>query len=242
MKKLIPILAVGLLLCVADLGYAQGNDDLTVEQLRDYVSESGIYHTRQSREVRGSPYLNKEWLQGHLVMENSVRSEQLMLRLNTYDQEVEFVRNEEVLVIPPQNLNAVVIYSEFGDIRFENGFRSEEEEIGPNTLLRVLHDGKSKLLVHHVTVLQEDMASYGTANQLDEYIKNQKYYFVDTEGTFHEIRLRERDFLGQMGEYADKVEDYANSNNLSFDEESEAAILMQYYDKLLPGEEEGSDS
>lgn len=241
MKKLIPILAVGLLLCVADLGYSQGNDDLTVEQLQEYTSDTGVYHTRQSREVRGTPYLNKDWLQGHLVMDNSVQSEQLMLRLNTYEQEVEFIRDEQVLVIPPQNLNAVVIYNEFGDIRFENGFQSEADDIGPNTLLRVLHDGKTKLLVHHVTVLQEDMASYGTANQLDEYIKNQNYYFVDTEGTFHEVRLRGRDILGQMGDYADKVEEYADSNDLSFDEESEAVILMQYYDKLLPGEEE-SDS
>ncbi|MDZ7773740.1 MAG: hypothetical protein U5K31_13520 [Balneolaceae bacterium] len=235
MKKLLVILA-GFLLIGAEQGIAQTQGDLTVEQLRDYVSDQGVYQTRISRNVRGTPYLNADWLRGHLTLADGQQSQPIMMRLNTYEQEVEFVRDEEVLVIPPSSLSGLVIYNNFGNITFENGYRSEEYEITEDYLLRVLHDNRTKLLVEHVTVLQKDMASYGTASRQDEYIDNRNIFFVSADGSWEEIRLRKRDILNQLDSHRSEIEEFVKQNNLDYSEEQEVVRILQHYDSLLQNE------
>lgn len=232
MKKLLPLLA-GLLLFAAAPGTAQTQGELTLEQLREYSTNSGVYQTRISRNVRGTPYLNADWLQGHLMLSDGNQSQPLMMRLNTYDQEVEFVRDEQVLVIPPSSLDGLVIYNEWGDITFRNGYQNEEHEITEDYLLRVLHEDRTKLLIEHVTILQEDMASYGTASQQDEYIDNSNYFFVSADGSWEEIRLRKRDILNQLDSHRSQIEEFVKQNNLDYSEEQEVARILEHYDSLL---------
>lgn len=222
---------------------AQTTDNLTRDVLNSISTSTGLNYTQSNRRVTGTPYLNKDWKRGHIILRDDTQSEQVLLRLNTYNPAVEFSRgvDETIYVIPPNNLKGMVIYSDFGDILFRNGYSAEEEGITPSTMLRVIHEGETKLLVHHKTVLQEDMASYGMASQIDEYIDSDSYYLVTPDGTFNEIRLRKRDIMRQLGEHADAVERYSRQNNLDFGEETEAAVLLQYYDSLIAENESGDN-
>lgn len=231
MKKLLTIIA-GLLLFATSQGFAQ-DDQITAEELRQYIGEKGVYRTRTSKRVKGTPYLNKDFKMGYIMLTEKSRSEDLPLRLNTYDQEIEFARGEEVFAIPPNRVKGFVIYNEFGNVVFKNGFRSEEHDVNGSTLLRVIHDGQTKLLAHHVTNLQEDMASYGMASQLDEYIDDRHYYLVKPDGTWEEIRLRKRDILRSLEDYKDQIEEFAKRNSLDFGEEPEVATMLKHYDSLI---------
>lgn len=220
---------------------AQTSDILTTDVLNSISTSTGLNYTQFNRRVKGTPYLNKDWKRGHVILKDDTRSEQVLLRLNTYKPAVEFSRgvDETIYVIPPDNLKGMVIYSDFGDILFRNGYSAEEEDITPSTMLRVIHEGKTKLLAHHKTVLQEDIPTYGVASQVDEFIVSDSYYLVTPDGTFNEIRLRKRDIMRQLGEHADAVERYSRQNNLDFGEETEAAVLLQYYDSLIAENESG---
>ncbi|MDZ7772153.1 MAG: hypothetical protein U5K31_05345 [Balneolaceae bacterium] len=99
MKKLLTIF-VGFLLFATSQGFAQDNQ-ITAEELRQYIGEKGVYRTRTSKRVKGTPYLNKDFKMGYIMLTEKSRSEDLPLRLNTYDQEIEFARGEEVFAIPP---------------------------------------------------------------------------------------------------------------------------------------------
>lgn len=227
------IFLAGLLLMTAGQVHSQDVQEISAEELRQYIGEEGVYRTRTSRRVKGTPYLNKDWKMGHIILNQKSRSEQLPLRMNTFEQEIEFVRDDEVFAIPPQNVDGFVIYNEFGNILFKNGYRSEEHEVNPSTLLRVVHEGQTKLLVHHKTHLQQDMASYGMASKLDEYIDSRSYYLVTPDGSFNEIRLRKRDILRQLDDHREEIEEFAKQNNLDYSEEPEVATMLNHYDSLI---------
>lgn len=211
---------------------AQGPETLSNEDLNRF-STSKVIRTVTSTDYHGSPYLNTDWQQGHIMINSRAKSQQLRLRFNAHENQVEFIENETVYAIPSNNLSGFVIYTTDGDMVFKNGYVSNEHEIDKKTLLRIIYEGKVKFLAHHKVLLRDKMQAYGSAVKQKEFVNVDNYFLVDEYGNFNKLKkLKKKDILKALGGDDKKLQDYAHSKNLSFKEESDLRLILQYYDSM----------
>ncbi|MDX1671932.1 MAG: hypothetical protein R3211_06295 [Balneolaceae bacterium] len=191
-----------------------------------------VMRTFQSREVKGTPYLSNEWVQGHIIINENANTESIYLRFNSYQNRVEFARDQNAYAVDSKKIDGFVLYASDGRIIFRNGFTSDKHDIEPSTLLRVIQDGNTKFLCHHKTTLKEDLPTYGSATKKDEFVSNQNFYIVDSDGTFHEIKkLKAKHVLGILDDKKKEIKEFVRTNNLDYSKESDIARIVAFYNK-----------
>lgn len=227
------ILFFTLILSVSIPTQAQDKAIFDVDQLGKNAIENVLY-TFQTEKIKGSPYMNDHWVQGHVIIDENTKSGTVYLRFNSYQNQVEFARDEQAFAINSSRIDGFVMYASDGQINFRNGFKSEEHDIDPSTLLRVVQDGKVDFLCHHKTKLKEEVPAYGSATKKNEFKSDRDYYIVDSSGTFHKIKkLKEKHVLKALGDKKKELRQFAESNNLDFSEESDIARIVAYYNKQV---------
>lgn len=222
MKHLIAVLFITSIF--TDLSVAQDHDGI------DMIQDGELVHFITRTELKGSPYLYPDWLQGHVIVNNNSKTDALPLRYNTETNTIEYRRNNETYILESNTINGFVIYTDAGDITFKNDFYSEKNDINSATFLRVIYNGQTKLLAHHSARLNEDVPTYGAAAKQNAYINNVNYYIL-VDGQLHEVKLEKEEFLNIFSENAQNIEEYATSSNLSFETEAGVSQIIRYYDQ-----------
>lgn len=232
MKNLAIFGILAALLLATSPAYSQEDTDITTTELLEYLSDSGVVRTRTSRAVKGSPYFNTDWLKGHVMINEKATTETIYLRYNMENNTVEFTRDNKIYALSPNKIDGFIIYTQTQDIIFRNGFQTNDDDIKPSTLVRVVYDGNIKLLAHHTSSLKKNLATYGSATKRDEYVSDTDFYLVNSDGTFNEIRLRRRDILRTLSDKEDELKEFARANNLDYDEEPELIKILAHYDRI----------
>lgn len=210
---------------------------ITTEELREFGRqlETGAARIVKSKRVKGTPYLNDEWLKGYVLITDKSKTETLRIRFNVETNTLEFLRNETVYVLDSNKIKGFVIPGLPQDLVFKNGFTSENNDIKHSTFLRVIIDGEIKFLCHHKTILREDISTYGMASQVDEYVPDTDYYLVTDNGKLHEIRLKRKDVLRVLDDKEDKIREFVRANNLDYGEEDDVKRIVSFYNSLKSG-------
>lgn len=216
--------------------YAQGNT-VTSEELSEFGRQldRGVVRVVKSKRVKGSPYLNDEWLKGYVKVTDKANTEMLRLRFNTETNTLEFLRNETVYALDSRKIKGFVIPGHPEDLVFRNGFNPDDDDINRSTFLRIISDGKTKFVCHHKTSLKEDLSTYGMASQVDEYVSTTDYYLITPNNKFHDIRLKRKDIIRVFSDEEDKVREYVRANNLDYGEENDVKRIVSFYNSLKSG-------
>lgn len=212
--------------------FSLAQENITKYQLQNLNELSSVIGKRQVTETTGSAYLNTKFLKGHIFLNENTTSQPVFLRYNTQKNNIEFLRNKEVLVTDANKISGFEIYTNQENITFRNGFSTDIDEIKKATFLRIIYNGNVKLLAHHSSYLQKDLASYNTAVQKNKYRKVLTYYFVGKDGNFQEFELNKNDVISFMSDKSKKIKKYARENGLDFKSERDVASIIKYYDKL----------
>lgn len=212
--------------------FSQGQvKEIEREDLED-LGNSEIMRTKQATQTQGTPYLNPTFLRGEAIINGGATTEALYLRLNTEENVVEILRNDEIQLLDKDKIEGFRIFTNEDDVLFKKGYKSDEHDIKRSTLLRFMYDGISKFVVHHSSALKEDLPSYGSATKKNAYVSFMNYYIITPDGTFHEIELNKEDILNVLSDQKQELEQVANDNDLSFDNEDDVAELIAKYDQL----------
>jgi len=210
---------------------AQGKD-ITKQDLRSFGKLNSMVPTRSAKVVTGTPYLTEQFLKGKIILNSHSTTKALYIRFNTNKNQVEFVRGKKIMVTDPNKIDGFNILTQEGKpIIFKNGFHTDIDDISGNTLLRIIHEGKIKLLAHHGSTLLKNLASYGSA---DEHMRYQSYvdYYLVIDGKFHKVKLSEKNFLNTLGDHKSDLKNYANSNHLSFKNFNDLDMILNHYEKI----------
>lgn len=207
------------------------NEQVTRQQLTDLANRKGVIRTRIVTKYQGTPYFN-DWSKGHVIISENHITEPILIRYDMEYDAVVFSRDKKIYTISNDKMRGFVLYTTDGDINFRNGFNTDIKAIGQNTLLRIIYDGETKLVAHHTSDLQENLPTYGTANKVSAFEDDVDFYLVTEDGEFNKIRLRKNDVLNILADNGQKVSEYANSNNLKFDNENHLKQILSYYDSL----------
>lgn len=198
---------------------------------------SGDYYLNsQSRDVKGDPYFNKDWLKGKVQITDKAVTEELLIRLNIADNILEFTRGEKVYLMNSGKIKGFTFFAQPENIVFKNGFKSEDHDIKPATFVRVMYSGDVKMIAHHSSSLKKNLPTYGSANIKDEYVDDTEYFIIDESGNYHDVKLKKRHILRTLEKnLRDQVEDFADQQNLDFGEEQDLDEILAHYDQLKSG-------
>lgn len=205
---------------------------ITREELRSYGKLSSMVPTRSERVVTGTPYLTEQFLKGKIMINTRSTTKTLYIRYNTNKNQVEFLRGKKIMATDPGKIAGFKILTQEGKpIVFKNGFKTKLDNISARTMLRVIHNGKIKLLAHHGSTLLKNLASYGSADKHSRYQSYVDYYLV-INGKFHKIKLSEKDILNTLGGHKSEMMDYVKSNQLSFKDFDDLDMILNHYEKI----------
>lgn len=208
------------------------NNELSREQLQDFTRISGTIFTKSGTNTIGSPYLNDDFFSGFVMLSERTRSEELNLRFNIEKNEVEYLKGGEIYVLNGSEIRGFTILAEDANITFKNGFNTTIKGVDSGTFLRTVYEGNVKFVVNYSANLQEDIASYSSATKTNKYRVFKKYYLINSEGKFREIKSPREDFLDLFSENRELLESFIKNENLNLDYEKDIVALIKYNDKL----------
>lgn len=214
--------------------YAQ-NGAVMRNELRNIsraMNNAGIITLNATKYI-GTPYFNK-WQQGYVIIKGNKKSRPVMLRYNMWKNNVQFIKNKKIYIIPAKKMLGFVLKTNHGKLIFKNGFQTDKDDINQNTLLQVIYNGNVKLLAQHTSSLLRNISTYGTAVTKNKFDNDTHYYLQTSDKTFHKVKLNKDDILKALPNSNKKIVDYANNNNLSFDNKADLKKILSHYDRIGP--------
>jgi hypothetical protein len=222
-----------LCLIILPAGYLDAQNVLTNRDLGRISQEmhgSGIITFRSTKYI-GSPYLTK-FQQGYVTLKGNKKSELLLLRYNEWKNNVQFLRDKKIYMIPAKKLSGFIIKTTDGNMTFKNGFKTDQKHINQNTLLWVIYNGNIKLLAYFASTLQKNIVTYGTATKKNKFVNHTYYYLRTPNGTFHNVKLKKKDILHALPDHKKDVKSYAKKNHLGFKSKKDLQKILAYYDHI----------
>ena len=188
-----------------------------------------------TRNIDGTPYYHDEWSTGIALLPDNLKSRGVQMKFSTYQNRVYYKESDEIMMLDNRRVEGFALNVDNNWVLFKNGYNSGISDTDRNTYFRVVHDGISKILVHHRTFTRESQKpAIATGRTSQEFRHSEDYYLVNEDGEFREVRLKERRFLRELPkQFRDPVKDFASENDLDFDEDPDLAKIMTHYDELI---------
>ncbi len=157
--------------------------DMNIILDRNSVIDKYGNRTPYNNNIKGSPFLNDEWLNGTIYGLDLKKMAQVKLRLNTNGNEIHFLDMKNIeLVVDKSKIKKVAMFDELSldSIYFENGFTDTKNELISSNLVQVLNKGEVLLLKKHTNNVVKKDSLFGAINvyyfapMFDYYLKNEK--------------------------------------------------------------------
>lgn len=187
------------------------------------------------KNLKGSPYINEEFLLGEIYTENEIIFNNLQLRYNALSDEIE-IKNSEInnkvnygALKRESNKYIKILNKVYVFVPFENS-------ISQGHYFEILSPQKSFDLYKKTTVKfyqpVEAVTSYDKSKPA-EFKQTHTYYLVDKKGSFYELPAKKGKLFKVLSNENKKVKDFAKKNNLKLDNEKDLIRLISYYNSLL---------
>jgi len=157
--------------------------DMPITMDRNNVIDKFGNRSPYNNNIKGSPFLNDEWLNGTIYGLDLKKMAQVKIRLNTNGNEVHFLDMKNVeLVVDKSKIKKVAMFDALSSdsIYFENGFTDTKAELSNSTLVQVLNKGEVLLLKKHTNNVVKKDSLFGAINvyyfapTFDYFLKNEK--------------------------------------------------------------------
>lgn len=214
----------------------QNQAKITQEFIESQMNEAkkGI---GSNREIEGSPYYREDWNPGYFIKTNDKATSSYPMRFNINKNQLEFKFDENTLYIAsPKPIKGFVLTPKNGPIiTFKQGYDIPNSNISQNTFVQVLHDGKTKLLLHHRNrLLKGHSKDMFTGKITDRYISESNYYLIDENGQAEQVKLREKDLLKKLAKsLKTQLKTFIDKNKLNLKSEEDVITLLAEYDRFL---------
>jgi len=229
MFKNLLFISFGALLATSAAFAQTSQEEITPEDLRDLVRHDVIEGV-QATETIGSPYLFDNFEEGIITLTDGKNTANLQLNFNIYENRVEFSDAGGVIALDNEMVDRFVFTGTGSELIFTKGFDSRR--LSSEEYVHILVDEPVKLLKKHEVSFQENVATYGTATQKDEYISNERFYIHEDGETKQIRRLSQRRVLRTLNDYRDEMGTYIDENDLNLGNTGDLVRLILYYNEI----------
>lgn len=203
--------------------------EISKEDLQEMVRNNTVPEIRKT-ETTGSPYLFESFSNGVVTLENGRNTEPILMNYNIYENRVDYSDGENIFAIYGENIGKFSFSGNSVSAVFKKGFNSRR--LDENEFVEVLVGGDAKLLLKHEVSFQENIATYGTATQKDEYLYNQRFYVHEAGNTKEIRRLRERNILRSIDSNREAMEQYVKASQLDLRNQQDVIEFFRHYNRL----------
>jgi hypothetical protein len=186
-------------------------------------------HGAAEEEVIGSPYLNEKFSSGTVYTFNAKFTD-VALRLNVYNNYIEFQQNDKMYILDPEPRIKKVTFDNKAFVVLKHDFKGKSE-LG---YLQLLDSGKVMLLSKKVVLYRESRApqaleSSGTPAR---YTSAPDIYFYKIENG-EAVRIESlKQVLESLPGHKESVATFIKREKISVKKEPDLTKLIKYYNSL----------
>jgi hypothetical protein len=184
--------------------------------------------------VKGSPYLNAEFLPGTLSMKNGRIFDEIVFRYNIYTDQIEFKRNDEILMFSaPNEVEKVVFESrtfEYGNYYLKNKL--------VNGYYQLLADGECKLLVRRSSIIKREelpASEFGGHNYRDYFRNEVDHYITKNHRDLIPINKTTKSLVKVLSDKGPEIKKFIAESNLDLKKDEDLGEIVFYYNEIKKG-------
>ncbi len=223
MKKLFILLFI--LGCTITTKAQLGETSLSsfYEQVKKAHYENGVLVEQIN--YKGSPYLNKEFQTGEIITTQKVVFKNLLLRYDIYNDQIEFKKDSEILIVPKNNFVSKAVMAQDTFILLP-----QTSGVG---FFQQIHANKASLLKRYC--MDYNPAQKPQAYQdakLAEYVrKSDDFYLLLPDHSIHKISGI-KSIIELFPQKDSEIKDFVKNNKLNVKKEPGLIKLTDYLSTL----------
>ena len=204
----------------------------TIDEFRtDKFIEGGfvIKGNLKYSEIDGTPYLNDEFKKGTITTSSGTLIDNLLLRYNCYNDQIEYLKTDSVLEINPKSL---ILRAEFDNrvisyVKFRSGGKYEEG------FCEVLVKGKASLFCRYNLGFLPPTTGlpYGDSNKA-RFKLPVRYFYVSNEDNDVDLVKSKQDLINILKDRKTEIGTYISLNKLSLSKGDDLTRIIAYYNSL----------
>lgn len=187
--------------------------------------------------VDGSPYLFNDWKSGAIRDKSGKLSENLMIRYDSYRDEVQFLRDGRTLVVEPSLASEfyfVILNEEtlkVESVFFRNGF--SVDKYTPLNYFQIIFDAKVKFIKKIKTgYIDEVVNNFGTNEQVKKFVRSEEEFFIKSDGTVHPVNKSRKDLIQLFGKSANEIKVFIKENKLNLKNDADLVMILRRFEEL----------
>ncbi len=181
-------------------------------------------------DVKGSPYLEREWAVGEVTLANGSKYSGIELLYDQVSDELIFKGpngDKQVFSHPVQEF--IIQSGSGGNRKFRKGYAPTQEGTS-ESFYEVLADGKVQFLKKTVKTISETRP-YGSASTVKSFQEND-FYYLAKENKPVRIKRDKKSVLAVLNDKAAALEKYIKEASLNVRATADLAKLVTYYNSL----------
>ena len=184
----------------------------------------GFRITRSS--PKGNPFLSSEWYVGYGINEDgsTTRPQQMNYDIHGNNLVYKTGTNGETMKLIDDSFKGFILKNKNSELLFSkiNGDKFEREK-RQTRYFQILSPPSQFVIIEYTKDLNDPNASGWTSSKdntlSSEYDLNTKYYVLNDENLYTEVKLKRNSILRALKEKKDELKAYITSNKLDFDSE-----------------------
>lgn len=173
--------------------------------------------------VKGSPYLNKNFENGFVIMHKTNDTLPLNMRYNIFADEMEVTLEEKINLSSVQKRNDISIKLREKDFYYYEG----------QGYFEVLLKGKYNLLLkYHSVFVEEEPGKTPMHQSKPAMFKVKNNFFMEKDGILTEIPSSNKGFYELLNHQKEKLKEYIKEHQFSISNQQDLIKIILFYNSL----------
>jgi hypothetical protein len=205
--------------------------EMEYELLKGIKPSSDLY---LKSDIEGSPFLSEEFTDGSLITTDSLMYNNIPLRYNIYNDEMEFLHKTPGAVPMVITNQRRFIYFILDEKVFVYTAFLQNNKPGSG-YFEILNEGNFQVLLRRNIVFAEEEKpqGYNYTKPARFEAKNHQYYFRVNKQIPEEFNLRRNNILEMFSNKKTEIEQFVKENRLSYRDINNVIRITDYYNQLI---------
>lgn len=179
--------------------------------------------------IKGSPYLNDEFVTGEATLDDSIRFEKVPLRYNIYTDKIESLNKDVVIELDLANRAYMFNFGNSVFTGLDYTATNGQEKYG---ILELLADGRFRLFKRYQIVLKPAVKASGYSEaEPDRFIRLDDEYLIAVGQGRPEVFRNDKELIEKLKSFKPDITQYTKEKKLKLKLESGLIQLVQYCNK-----------
>lgn len=214
---------------ISALLFMLGIVNVGISQIYLERKDGRVIFDGQSVEAEGTVFVPQEFTKGY-VIQNGKKIDIAKMRLNTYDNRLEYQEGEQVKLFTLP-VTEYAVDAEDGAIRlFKRGFPKVDRQ-NEDTYYEVLYDGKYKLLKYY-KAHKLDVTNYNSATKMIKFEIGETLYVLRPDNSIHKLKKDKKSILEALGKEEEALKSWWSKEKPNPKDEAGVVNIIGYVDTL----------